>query len=172
MTDKPSGLKKLWNILSGKHPLENPDGTVTTRHGRHIIPYRQTLDRNGALGSNLPAVLAQPRMHELMAQMQPLADSRAANDKLMLDETTGDFFLKSDVQRHGAAKAKPLGQIDIATEKDLFIFAAEEITLRRHFGPPPARRGDLRDSMTGQPVPRSLPPLPPPTGPRRPPRRK
>jgi len=71
MTDKPSGLKKLWNILSGKHPLENPDGTVTTRHGRRIIPYRITVSPQGAVGSNLPDVLAQPRMKELIAQMQP-----------------------------------------------------------------------------------------------------
>lgn len=172
MTDKPSGLKKLWKILSGKHPLENPDGTVTTLHGRHIIPYRLTLGRNGALGSNLPAVLAQPRLHELIAQMQPLAESRAVNDKFMLDETTGDFFLKSDVQRNGAVKAKPLGQIDVATEKDLFILAAEEVILRRSFGPRPHRPDDLRDDMTGKTFPRSLPPLPSPSCSPRPPRRK
>jgi hypothetical protein len=114
MTDKPSGLKILWNILSGKHPLENPDGTVTTRHGRRIIPYRITVNHQGAVGSNLPDVLAQPRMKELIAQMQPLAESRTAKDKFALDETTGDFFLQSDVRKYGAAKAKPLGQIDVA----------------------------------------------------------
>jgi hypothetical protein len=168
MTDRPSGLKKLWNILSGKHPLENPDGTVTTRHGRHIIPYRTTINRQGAVGSNLPAVLAQPRVHELMAQMQPLVDSTAPADKFVLDETTGDFFLKSEVRKHGAAKARPLGQIDVATEKDLFILAAEEVTLCRSFGPHPPQPPALKDGMTGKTVPRQLPPPPkPPAPPRR-----
>lgn len=158
MTDRPSGLKRLWNILSGKHPLENPDGTVTTRHGRRIIPYRIAVNHQGAVGSNLPEVLAQPRMKELVAQMQPLAESRAAKDKFVLDETTGDFFLQSDVRKYGAAKAKPLGQIDVAIEKDLFILAAEEIFLRRSFGPPAPRKGPLHDDMTGKTRPRQLPP--------------
>ena len=152
MTDKPSGLRRLWNRLSGKHPLENRDGTVTTRHGRHIIPYRTHLRRDGGLDSNLRDVLAQPRLRELMRQMRPLLTA-PAGDKFVLDETTGDFFLKSDVQKHGAAKAKPLGQIDVAAEKDLFILAGEEIFIDRAFGPAAARRrGPANDSMTAAPT--------------------
>lgn len=157
MTDKPSRLKRMWNIVSGKHPLENNDGTVTTRHGRYIVPYKIHVKPNGAIDSNLPDVLAQPRMAELMAQMAPLLKT-APGDKFVLDETTGDFYLKSDIEQNGVAKAKPLGQIDIAAEKDLFILAAEEILNTRAFGPRTAAPPPLHDGLTGKAQPRRLPP--------------
>ncbi|MDY0009794.1 MAG: hypothetical protein RBS08_08810 [Bdellovibrionales bacterium] len=162
MTDKPSRLQKLWNILGGKHPQQNADGTVTTCHGRHIIPYRSTLDHRGGIVSNLADVLAQPRMHELIAQMQPLAQSHS-RDKLVLDETSGFFYLKSDITKNTLRRAEPLGQIDPQTEKDLFILAAEETLLRRAF-PAAGQRKDLPplyDDMTGKTYDRQLPPLPP-----------
>lgn len=182
MTDKPSRLQKLWNILGGKHPQQNADGTVTTCHGRHIIPYRSTLDHRGGIVSNLADVLAQPRMHELIAQMQPLAQSHS-RDKLVLDETSGFFYLKSDITKNTLRRAEPLGQIDPQTEKDLFILAAEETLLRRAF-PAAGQRKDLPplyDDMTGKTYDRQLPPLPPaprkpeaekPAAPPSPPRRK
>lgn len=161
MTDKPSRLKRLWNMLGGKHPLENNDGTVTTRHGRHIIPYKMTVKNNGAIDSNLPDVLAQPRMTELLAQMRPMLGA-PAGDKFMLDETTGDFYLKSDIQKNGVDKAKPLGQIDVGTEKTLFSLAAEEILQERAFGPRAPQSPTLHDGMTGTAHPRRLPAPKPP----------
>src|SRR6218665_323100 len=168
MAKPPSRLQKLWNFLAGRLPHENRDGTVTTRHGLRIIPYRLTATRGGAVCTNLPEFLAQPRVQELYLQMQAIVGTPPRN-KFVLDETTGDFFLKSDIQQHGARRAKPLGQIDVETEKALFVHAGEMAMRDYHFGlNPQAPRRSILDAMTGKRHKPALPPPPKPKPPKQP----
>ncbi len=161
MSKPLSRLQKLWNFLAGRLPHENRDGTVTTRHDRHIIPYRLTATRGGAVCTNLPEFLAQPRVQELYLQMQAIVGTPPRN-KFVLDETTGDFFLKSDIERHGHRGARPLGQIDVETEKALFIHAGEMAMRDYHFGLSPKPPRHMHDGMTGKRYKAALPPPPKP----------
>ena len=105
---------------------------VLTSHDRAIIPYRVMADGRG-LHSNLVEFASQPRVRELYQQMQPLLSS-ARDDILMLDDTSGRFYLKSALDKCGADKAQPLGEIDLKTERMLFHHAAQNIGMKRLFG--------------------------------------
>lgn len=105
---------------------------VLTSHDRAIIPYRVTADGRG-LHSNLIEFASQPRVRELYQQMQPLLTARR-DDILMLDDSSGRFYLKSELDKCGADKAKPLGEIDLKTERMLFSHAAQNIGMKRLFG--------------------------------------
>lgn len=105
---------------------------VLTRHDRAIIPYRVTANGH-SLQSNLIEFASQPRVRELYQQMQPLLSS-TRDDVLILDDTTGRFYLKSALDKCGADKARPLGEIDLKTERMLFNHAAQNIAMKRLFG--------------------------------------
>lgn len=105
---------------------------VLTSHGRAIVPYRVFASGRG-LHSNLAEFASQPRVRELYQQMQPLLSS-ARDDMLMLDDTSGRFYLKSALEKWGTDRAQPLGEIDLKTERMLFNHAAQNIGMKRLFG--------------------------------------
>lgn len=67
------------------------------------------------------------RMAELKRQMRPLLSSSVANDRIMLNHETGDFYLRSDVEKNGMDQATALGRIDLATEVTMFKYATREM---------------------------------------------
>ncbi len=131
--EKPSYLRRLWNKVSGKDENENADGTITTKHGHQIIPHRVFISDRGGLRNNIPEFMSQPRMRELKQLMQPILKTKAG-DIFLLDEETGDFYLKSDVNQKGADRAVPLGQIDMAYELPLFKMAGQLVMMQKMFG--------------------------------------
>lgn len=66
------------------------------------------------------------RMAELKRQMRPLLSSPVRNDRIMLNHETGDFYLRSDVEKNGMDQATALGRIDLNTEIPMFKFASRE----------------------------------------------
>lgn len=133
MHDKPSLLRQAWNLLRGHDRLENKDGTLTTKFGARIVPYRITVSRTGlSLRANVDAFCFQPRAFELQEQMKPLLTAQPG-DSIVLDDRSGKFYLQSALTRDGG-RAHPLGQIDLALEKLLFEHAKRMIVMRKLFG--------------------------------------
>lgn len=186
MPSKPSALRRFWNALSGRGPgiddaLEAPadiaentrtrvlrkqakyDFTrattyphkVLTKHGRAIIPYRVTASGHG-IASNVFEFGAQPRVRELSAQMAPLLKSRR-DDGLMLDESSGRFYLKSDIDAHGVKPERALGEIDMKTEIMLFNHAAQMTAMRRMFGDARPDNPIVLEEGTGKVYPKNNP---------------
>ena len=128
-------LKKLRDILAaavGIDPRRNSDGTMTTRHGNRIIPYQVTA-KPGGLHANVIEFQFQPRVRELQRQMQPLLDA-PYGETLVLHPETGNFYLRSDVEKNGIDKAAALGQIDMELEESLFKAAAQWVSMGKLFG--------------------------------------
>ncbi len=113
--------------MRGRHSLENADGTITTKFGARIIPYCIKTSHSGSVSANVGAFMAQPRMHEIRKQLEAAAPKTDKNDMCLLDGD-GNFYLKSVLDRDGP-KAKPVGQIDMALELDIFKFAIELHTM-------------------------------------------
>jgi|GEM_PF-1735255 len=154
--ERPSPLRRLWNKLSGKHENENADGTIITRHGRKIIPFRVTVTGRGGVRNNIVAFMSQPRVRELQRQMAPLLKTRAG-DKLLLDDATGDFYLQSERDDLGAERVRPLGQIDMAVEEPLFKSAAQQVMMRKLFGDARPDNPIVLDERTGNVYPANDP---------------
>ena len=127
------------DAIRGPKNLE-PDGTVKTKHGRNIIPYRIEVRVEPFMGWHMSADLSyyrQPRMVELAAQIAPLRSS-PKGDRLHLNEETGDFYLQSDVDKNGLAHATILGQIDVRYERDMLKIQEDRILIPKSvFGPKP-----------------------------------
>lgn len=154
--NKPSYLRRLWNALSGKDENENADGTITTKHGNHIIPHRVFVSGRGGVRNNMGEFMSQPRVRELKALMAPLLKT-AAGDIFLLNEETGDFYLQSDVKKLGADKAQPLGQIDMAVELPLFKHAGQMVMMRKMFGDASHDNPIVLDERTGNVYPKNDP---------------
>lgn len=131
------------------------EGTVTTKNGHEIIPYR-VFYRHGRFQTNLIEFMNQPRVVELKKQMQPLLLS-PVNDKFALNSDTGEFFLQSDIDRNGPGNATVLGQIDLELEKKLFNHAAQMVMLRKLFGDCSADNPLVLDEKTGRVYPADNP---------------
>lgn len=154
--EKPSRLRRLWNKLSGKNENENADGTITTKHGNHIIPHRVFVSDRGGISNNMAAFMSQPRVRELKQLMAPLLKTRRG-DIFLLDEETGDFYLQSDVKKQGAENAKPLGQIDMAVELPLFKHASQMVMMKKMFGDASYDNPIVLDERTGNVYPKNDP---------------
>lgn len=87
---------------------------VLTAHNRVITPYKVWIYGRGGVKTNILEFSSQPRVIELKRQMAPVEKGAGP---LMLDEQNGRFYLGSD--RH-----RPLGEIDLKTERMLFSEAA------------------------------------------------
>lgn len=154
--EKPSRLRKFWNALSGKNPDENADGTITTKHGNKIIPYRVEVTGRGGLRANVAEFMSQPRVREIRQQMAPLLKTKPG-DKFLLDEETGDFYLQSDVEKQGAENTNPLGQIDMAHELSLFKHAGQMIMMKKMFGDASHDNPIVLEEGTGKVYPKNDP---------------
>lgn len=131
---KPSLLRQAWNLLRGRDRLENKDGTLTTKFGARIVPYRITVSRNGlSMSANVHEFCFQPRAYELQEQMKPLLTARPGAT-IALDERSGKFFLQSTLDGDGMVCRIALGQIDPALEKSLFERARQMTIMRRISG--------------------------------------
>lgn len=153
---KPSSLRRLWNKLTGRNENENADGTITTKHGNHIIPHRVFVSDRGGIRNNMAEFMSQPRVRELKQLMAPLLETRAG-DKFLLDEETGDFYLQSEVKKYGAEKAQPLGQIDMAVELPLFKHAGQMVMMQKMFGDASYDNPVVLDERTGNVYPKNDP---------------
>lgn len=129
---------------------------VLTSHGRSITPYRIEVTDRGSIRSNLIEFATQPRVRELAAQMKPLLKAKP-DDGLMLDEGTGRFYLKSQLERYGVEKAEALGEIDMKTEIMLFKHAAQNVAMQRLFGDASPRNPIVLDEATGKVYPKNNP---------------
>lgn len=154
--EKPSRLRKIWNAFCGKDPDENADGTITTKHGNKIIPHRVEVTGRGGLRANVAEFMSQPRVRELKQQMAPVLKTKAG-DLFLLNEETGDFYLKSDVARLGAGQAKPLGQIDMKHELPLFKHASQMVMMKKMFGDASYDNPIVLDERTGAVYPKNDP---------------
>lgn len=113
------------------------DGTIRTKHGRNIFPYRVSVNcSDPMLGWSMSADMryyTQPRMIELAEQIRPLRTS-PQNDHIHINEETGDFYLHSDVQKNGIENATLLGQIDVALERDMLKWQESRIRTPKMVG--------------------------------------
>lgn len=71
------------------------------------------------------------RMAELKRQMRPLLTSPVRNDRIMLNHETGDFYLRSDVEKNGMDNATSLGRIDLKNEVTMYKYAARDVLARK-----------------------------------------
>jgi len=156
MGEKLKKLRDILNALTGYDPRRNADGTMTTKHGNRIIPYKITVTHNGGMHANVVEFMFQPRVRELEKQMAPLlaADHR---ERLVLDPDTGNFYLNGDIERNGIAKATPLGQIDLDLEQDLFRAAAQAVGMEKLFHGASHDNPIVLDEGTGRVYPQNNP---------------
>lgn len=156
MGERLKKLRDILNALTGFDPRRNADGTMTTKHGNRIIPYKVTVTHNGAMHANVVEFQFQPRVRELQKQMAPLlaADHQ---ERLVLDPETGNFYLNGDIERNGIAKATVLGQIDLDLEKDLFKAAAQAVGMEKLFHGASYDNPIVLDEGTGRVYPQSNP---------------
>lgn len=113
------------------------DGTVRTKHGRNILPYTVSVRcSDPLLGWSMSADMryyTQPRMTELAQQIRPLRTS-PKDDHIHINEETGDFYLHSDVLKHGIKNATILGQIDVDLERDMLKWQESRIRTPKMVG--------------------------------------
>lgn len=124
-------LSRVWRTLAYGHPQGNPDGTITNRFGHRIIPYQVSVTGNGGLSSNLTRFMVQPRVRDLLGQMEPVL-REPHGIGLFLDKD-GQFYLSADGNRPLPGKPA-LGQIDTAVEQSLYKHAQTLIIMRKMFG--------------------------------------
>lgn len=130
-------LKAFLKTVFGYEARGADSGTVVTKHGREIIPYKISIHKY-SLGSpavaysNLGDFLGQPRALELKEQMKALLTS-PSGDRFVLHPDSGDFYLASDIDCVGIERATALGQIDIALEEKLFKLVGERILASKIF---------------------------------------
>ncbi len=156
MGEKLKKLREIWNKLTGFDPRRNADGTMTTKHGNRIIPYKVTVTHNGGMHANVAEFMFQPRVRELEKQMAPLL-AAGHQERLVLDPETGNFYLNSDIERNGIAKATALGQIDLDLEKDLFKAAAQAVGMEKLFHGASHDNPIVLDEGTGRVYPQNNP---------------
>lgn len=125
MMRKRENCETLFNAARLKDSDINDDGTMTTKHGRHIVPLRakfKDTDAGGIRTQNLPEFLSQPRVKEIRAQVSEV--NYAKGQDVILNKDTGDFYLKDvNESAESVLNKAPLGQIDLDSEKSLFTAA-------------------------------------------------
>ncbi|MCB9991851.1 MAG: hypothetical protein H6867_10890 [Rhodospirillales bacterium] len=148
-------LLSVFNALIGRDPRRNPDGTMTTRHGNRIIPYRVTAG-GGSIRSNLIEFMRQPRVRELQRQLEPLLKA-GPDEKITVNPDTGSFYLASDIRKNGMVKATVLGQIDLDLEKELLDHALQLVMMHKLFRGASPENPIILDEVTGRVYPKNDP---------------
>jgi hypothetical protein len=126
-------IKAIWHKVIGRDPRLNDDGTITTKHGNRIIPYKIGGGPNGGLASNLGAFMFQPRVQEIKAQIDHV--NYAKGQSVIIDSESGDFYIKNlHDSEEIIRKRPPLGQIDVELEEGLFRQALQQHKMHQLFG--------------------------------------
>lgn len=124
---KRENFEALFNAARVKDSDLNDDGTTTTKHGRHVIPFKaefKDTDAGGIRPKNLFKFLSQSRVKEIRAQVAEVNYANGQN--VILDTDTGDFYLKDkEDSAESVFQKSPLGQIDIETETSIFRVALQ-----------------------------------------------
>lgn len=126
-------IKKIWHSVTGRDPRLNDDGTMTTKHGNKIIPYKVEVTRRGGISCNVAQFMFQPRVREIRDLVSAVDYSQGQS--VILDTDSGDFYLKNEGQSEESIRqTDPLGQIDVELEEGIFRKALELHKMQQLFG--------------------------------------
>ena len=153
------GLKALWNKITGRDPRGsrlNDDGTMTTKHGNRIIPYKLELNGRGGVRANVAEFMFQPRVREIFTQVADV--NYSMGQSVILDRETGDFYQINKGDTEDLVRKKiPLGQIDVELEERIFRIALQRHKMHQLFGDCSPDNPVVLDESSGRVYPQNDP---------------
>lgn len=149
-------LKSIWHKIIGRDPRMNDDGTMTTKHGRHIIPYSVEVTGSGGIQTNVADFISQPRVREIAKQLDAVDFGKG--DSVSLDVDTGDFYLHTaEDDQNPDTLREPLGQIDVELEEGMLKHALQMKKMKYLFGDCSPSNPIVLDESTGRVYPANAP---------------
>lgn len=125
-------LKKIWHAITGYDPRLNEDGTITTKHGHRIIPFK-VQHRPGLFYNNAAEHMNQPRVKDIRNTVTSV--NYTQGQTVVLDKDSGNYYLKNaDESDSDVTDRQPLGQIDLELEQKIFETALMLHKMKQLFG--------------------------------------